>query len=80
MHINSWSTVAHVWMYCFLHLDVLLLASGCTVACSLLIDDITADFIIADPALALLFSTADCDDITADVIIADSRSCALVNC
>ncbi|KZV17936.1 G-type lectin S-receptor-like serine/threonine-protein kinase [Dorcoceras hygrometricum] len=43
---------------------------------SLLIADVTADFIIADPALALLFTTADCDDITADVIIADSRSCA----
>ncbi|KZV37953.1 conserved oligomeric Golgi complex subunit 1-like [Dorcoceras hygrometricum] len=39
--------------------------------CSLLIADVTADFIIADPALALLFTTADCDDITADVIIAD---------
>ncbi|KZV45928.1 hypothetical protein F511_28279 [Dorcoceras hygrometricum] len=36
---------------------------------SLLIADVTADFIIADPPLALLFTTA-------DVIIADSRSCA----
>ncbi|KZV38673.1 hypothetical protein F511_33618 [Dorcoceras hygrometricum] len=35
--------------------------------------DVTADFINADPALALLFTTAECDDITADVIIADSR-------
>ncbi|KZV51723.1 hypothetical protein F511_20785 [Dorcoceras hygrometricum] len=43
---------------------------------SLLIADVTTDFIIAEPAFALLFSTADCDDITADVIIADSRSCA----
>ncbi|KZV42404.1 hypothetical protein F511_39870 [Dorcoceras hygrometricum] len=43
---------------------------------SLLIADVTVDFIIVDPALALLFTTADCDDITADVIIADSRSCA----
>ncbi|KZV57774.1 hypothetical protein F511_13319 [Dorcoceras hygrometricum] len=40
---------------------------------SLLIADVTADYIIADPALALLFTTVDCDDITADVIIADSR-------
>ncbi|KZV16347.1 mediator of RNA polymerase II transcription subunit 34 [Dorcoceras hygrometricum] len=43
---------------------------------SLLIADVTADFIFVDPALALLFTTADCDDITANVIIADSRSCA----
>ncbi|KZV29141.1 hypothetical protein F511_36273 [Dorcoceras hygrometricum] len=35
--------------------------------------DVTADFINADPALALLFTTAECDDITADVIITDSR-------
>ncbi|KZV55408.1 ubiquitin-specific protease 17 [Dorcoceras hygrometricum] len=40
---------------------------------SLLIVDVTADFIITDPALALLFTTADCDDITADVNIADFR-------
>ncbi|KZV55406.1 hypothetical protein F511_06456 [Dorcoceras hygrometricum] len=39
---------------------------------SLLIDD----FIIADPALALPFTTADCDDITADVIITYFRYCA----
>ncbi|KZV55314.1 hypothetical protein F511_18846 [Dorcoceras hygrometricum] len=65
MHINSWSTFAHVWITnCWLHCG------------SLLIVDVTADFINADPALALLFSTADCDDITADVIISDSRSCA----
>ncbi|KZV20471.1 hypothetical protein F511_34606 [Dorcoceras hygrometricum] len=35
--------------------------------------DVTANFINVDPALALLFTTAECDDITADVIIADSR-------
>ncbi|KZV50541.1 tRNA wybutosine-synthesizing protein 2/3/4 [Dorcoceras hygrometricum] len=46
------------------------------IARSLLIADVTADFIIADPALALLFTTSDCDDIITDVIIADSRSCA----
>ncbi|KZV58640.1 hypothetical protein F511_09065 [Dorcoceras hygrometricum] len=51
-------------------------ASYSTIDPSLLIADVTADFIIADPALALLFTTADCDDTTADVIIADSRSCA----
>ncbi|KZV40414.1 hypothetical protein F511_42143 [Dorcoceras hygrometricum] len=54
-------TVALVWMYC----SCLLLATDC---------DVTADFINADPALALLFTTAECDDITADVIIADSAS------
>ncbi|KZV57155.1 hypothetical protein F511_36281 [Dorcoceras hygrometricum] len=53
-------TVALVWMYC----SCLLLATDC---------DVTADFINADPALALLFTTAECDDITVDVIIADSR-------
>ncbi|KZV55407.1 ATP-dependent (S)-NAD(P)H-hydrate dehydratase [Dorcoceras hygrometricum] len=53
------------------------LASGYAKHCSsLLIVDVTADFIIADPALALLFTTADCDDITADVIIAYFRYCA----
>ncbi|KZV55041.1 hypothetical protein F511_10163 [Dorcoceras hygrometricum] len=40
MHSNSWFIVAHVWMYCCLRLDVLLLPAGC--------DDITADVIIAD--------------------------------
>ncbi|KZV14632.1 putative LRR receptor-like serine/threonine-protein kinase [Dorcoceras hygrometricum] len=38
--------------------------------------DVIAKVIIAHPALALLFTTADRYDITADVIIADSRSCA----
>ncbi|KZV18500.1 hypothetical protein F511_10250 [Dorcoceras hygrometricum] len=46
---------------CYLKLE---LATDC---------DVTADFINADPALALLFTTAECDDITADVIIVDSR-------
>ncbi|KZV26284.1 hypothetical protein F511_41005 [Dorcoceras hygrometricum] len=61
--------------------DIVLLSltssTNCWLHCSsLLTADVTADFIIADPDLALLFKTADCDDITADVIIADSRSCA----
>ncbi|KZV20423.1 hypothetical protein F511_29928 [Dorcoceras hygrometricum] len=44
---------------------------NCWLHCSsLLIADVTADFIITDRALALLFTTADCDDITADVVIA----------
>ncbi|KZV55232.1 hypothetical protein F511_29562 [Dorcoceras hygrometricum] len=47
-----------------LRLNVLSPAANC---------DVTADFINADPALALLFTTAECDDITTDVIIADSR-------
>ncbi|KZV55409.1 hypothetical protein F511_06459 [Dorcoceras hygrometricum] len=52
-------------------------ATGYAKHCSsLLIVDVTADFIIADPALALLFTTTDCDDINADVIIADFRYCA----
>ncbi|KZV34137.1 nucleolin-like [Dorcoceras hygrometricum] len=52
-------------------------STNCWLHCSsLLLADVTADFIIADPALALLFTTADSDDITADVIIADSRSWA----
>ncbi|KZV55313.1 hypothetical protein F511_18845 [Dorcoceras hygrometricum] len=61
--------------------DIVLLSlnssTNCWLHCgSLLISDVTADLINADPDLVLLFSTADCDDITADVIIADSRSCA----
>ncbi|KZV18666.1 hypothetical protein F511_40469 [Dorcoceras hygrometricum] len=68
------------WLQLFtIRLDLLRLDIQSTVACdwiSLLISDVTSEFIIADPALALLFTTADCDDITADVIIADSRSCS----
>ncbi|KZV54131.1 hypothetical protein F511_37410 [Dorcoceras hygrometricum] len=85
-------TVARDWVHCSLRLVeqvniclqqvvqslvVKCLRLDFPTASSLLIDDVTVDFIIDDPALALLFttadsfcSTADCEDITADVIIA----------
>ncbi|KZV39183.1 hypothetical protein F511_16924 [Dorcoceras hygrometricum] len=61
LRLDMQNTVACGLVHCSLRL-VHHLAIGILCDCSLLIADVTADFIIADPALALLFTTADTAD------------------
>ncbi|KZV57296.1 hypothetical protein F511_36790 [Dorcoceras hygrometricum] len=95
MHINSWFTVAHVWMYCSF---LLVSLESCTcwfLARNHLLNLSAKEkryrihlskrhrFAIANfkyHRLVLLYLTAYCDDITADVISADPALALLINC